>query len=141
MCLIVGTKKLVAKTDLLVYKCLDKEGRKFCTPFRYLPIKFTNGRCVIESAETALTIEKEWHEKKLVKVINIGVHAYTDKDISDDIAERFPECGTKTYYTVIPKGCPYYVGMKFDVVSTKMIVFKSKEDFDKYAEGKEIKEI
>lgn len=145
MCLKVATKKLVAKTDLLVFKCLDyKDGGNYCTPFQYLPIKFGEDRkCVIKSGDNALTIEKEWDDnvRGIIDVINIGVHAYTKKEEAEYTASQFPLCGTKTFYAVIPKGCPYYIGLNFDVVTTELIVFRSKRIFDKYEKEHEIKEI
>jgi len=143
MCLIVGTKKLVAKTDLLVYKCLDHYGSSYCTPFQYLPIVFNKGVKTIDGGEYALTIEKDYHSRYggQIRVINHGVHAYIRKSEAEYTASQFPNSGTEVHYAIIPKGCPYYIGMEFDVVATKMIVFRSKRIFDKYAEGKVIKEI
>ena len=145
MCLVVGTKKLVAKTDLLVFKCLDydKKSRTYCTPFQYMPVTFNKGMKVIGSDGRALTIQKEYQERYggKVKVINYGVHAYTTRNEAEWTASQFPNSGTKMHYAVIPKGCPYYIGLQFDIVTTELIVFKTKKDFDKYAEGKNIKEI
>ena len=146
MCLKVATKKLTAKTDLLVFKCLDcyKDKRTYCTPFQYLPIKFDKDRkCVIKSGDNALTIEKEWNDNVhgLIDVINIGVHAYTTKEASERTARQSPYCGTKTFYAVIPKGCPYYIGLDFEVVTTELIVFRSKKRFDEYTKEHEIKEL
>lgn len=146
MCLKVATKKLTAKTDLLVFKCLDynKRKRTYCTPFRYLPIKFDKDRkCVIKSGDNALAIEKEWNNgngvHRMIDVINIGVHAYTTKEQAEWVASKFWE--TKYYYAVIPKGCHYYIGFDFEVVTTELIVFKFKKDFYEYAKEHEIKEI
>ena len=40
MCLRIKSDKLVAETDLLVYKCLDKRYQRYITPFQYLQIDF-----------------------------------------------------------------------------------------------------
>lgn len=143
MCLVVGTKKLVAKTDLLVYKCLDYHRGSYCTPYRYLPIVFDKGVKTIDGGEQALTIEKVWSARcgNWVRGISHGVHAYYKKTEAQLTAKMFPTCGTKVFYAVIPKGCAYYIGMDFDVVATKMIVFRSKKSFDEYAKEHEIKEI
>ena len=44
-----NVKCLVAKEDILVYKCLDCEDGVYCTPFRYMPIVFTKGKYVYNS--------------------------------------------------------------------------------------------
>ena len=141
MCLKVATKKLTAKTDLLVYKCLDTEGGSYCTPFRYHPIFFDRGVCHLEGGDNALAIEKEWIGYKWIKVINFGVHAYYKKREADYTASQFPGCGTKTFYAIIPKGSKYYLGLDFDVVSTEMIIFRSQRSYGKYAKEHEISEL
>ena len=145
MCLKLASKKLVAETDLLVYKCIDydKDTDTYCTPFQYLPIVFKDGVTVIEGGNMALTIEKVKNAatNKYVDGINYGVHAYTTKKEAVDTASLFPASGTEVYYAIIPKDCPYYIGLNFDIVTTKLIVFRTKRNFDKYAKGKEIKEI
>ena len=145
MCLKLASKKLVAETDLLVYKCIDydKDTDTYCTPFQYLPIVFKDGVTVIEGGDNALAIERVWSNQlnKMTTVINFGVHAYTTKKEAVDTANLFPASGTEVYYAIIPKGCPYYLGLNFDIVTTKLIVFRTKMNFNKYAKGKEIKEI
>ena len=144
MCLKVASRKLKAETDILVFKCLDYQNGKYCTPFQYVPIDFNKGIEVIEGGNKSLTIEKEWDFiiKKNIRVINHGVHAYTTKAEALDTARHFHKTsGTEMHYAVIPKGTAYYVGLNFEVVAEKMIVFRSKRNYDKYAEGKEIKEI
>lgn len=48
-------------------------------------------------------------------------------------------CGIKTYYAVIPKGATYYIGNNFDVATDKLIVFLTKEDFEKSEYAKDYK--
>ena len=143
MCLIVSTKKFVAETDLVVYKCLDKKGGKFCTPFYYLPVRFHNGMCIINSGLGELFIGQEYSTcaQKIVDVIREGVHAYTKKEAADYTSIQFPDSGTETHYAIIPKGCPYYIGINSDVVSTKMIVFHDKKAYDNYANEHDVKKI
>lgn len=141
MCLKVATKKLTAKTDLLVFKCLDVDGSRYCTPFRYYPIFFDGGVCRLNNVDKTLTLEKELCDGTLINVINFGVHAFYKKREADWTASQFPSCGTKTFYAVIPKGCKYYLGINFDIVSTEMIIFRSKRAYDKYAKEHEVKEI
>lgn len=140
MCLRIETRKLVAKTDLLVYKCLDSHHTgEFCTPFQYIPVVFENGMAVIDGGKRALLVEWEhYSDRRAVRVVNYGVHAYTKKIAAEATASYFRDCGTKAYYAVIPKGCKYYLGTDSDIVSTKMIVFKSKRDYDNYAKEKDI---
>ena len=143
MCLIVATKKFVAKTDLVVYKCLDNNDRKFFTPFYFFPVKFHNGIFIIDCGLGELIIKQEYKSyiRKRIDVIHEGVHAYTKKEAADFTSSQFPSCGTETHYAIIPKGCPYYIGINFDVVSTKMIVFSDKKAYDNYANEHDVKEI
>lgn len=141
MCLKVATKKLVAETDLLVFKCLDYDGYgNYCTPFQYYPVKFDGGQCTIKGGDNALTTDNGWDPQiGHYKIIRYGVHAFVSREKAVDVARNFVE--TKTHYAVIPKGNFYYRGIDFDIVTTDMIVFRSKRAFEKYTKEHEVKKV
>jgi len=134
MCLRRTTVKIVAETDLLVYKCLDKRKYGYITPFQYLRIDFDeDDTCLIKGGDGALQIEDVWY-------INKGVHAYVNKKRADRTSEQFKkDSGTQTHFAVIKKGSPYYIGDSEDVVTTELIVFRTKKAYKKYAEMHEVK--
>lgn len=132
MCLVVNSKKLVAKTDLVVYKILKKYNN-FLTLFRDFPIKFINGETYLVMADKELYGLKPFYNE-----IHEGIHAYYDKKKADLISTGFQR--TK-HYAIIPKGCEYYLGTKGDIVSTEMIIFETKKDYLKYKQMHKVKPV
>lgn len=138
MCLIVekGTNKRKAKADILVYKCLDECIERYCTPFRYFPVYFEKGKCVLNV--------KHFTYRKYRKVINSnyivnefrvegGIHSFRNEWGALKLVKDFHEKdGTNKHYAIIPKGANYYIGDKGDVVSTELIVFETKKDYKEY---------
>lgn len=124
MCLIINSKRLKAETDILCYKCLDKkEDGEYCTPFEYFPIEFVDGICKMES--------ELYHHSEFV---DVGIHSYTLIDKAKEVRAEFHNiAGTDIYLAIIPKGADYYIGKNVDIVSDKLIIFETDEDFKKYA--------
>ena len=104
MCLCVnkdihkGLKPLIAKTDLLVYKCLDhnkydvtkgKRVKNICTPFQYMPINFTEGKC---------TLGSELDERHLY--IDRGIHSFFEEGEANRIVETFVEEGERKHWSI-----------------------------------------
>ena len=136
MCLIKVGKKQVAETDILVYKCLDEKLiRVYCTPFQYFPVEFIDGMACLSIKENLF--------KTRGKRIECGIHGYYDRSNADATSLEFEDCGTKTHYAIIHKGTPYCLGIEGEIVTTKMTIFETEEDYEKYKSNSdvEIKEI
>lgn len=137
MCLIKVGKKQVAETDILVYKCLDYDTfiEKYVTSFQYFPVEFIDGISCLSIKRTCFNTRG--------KYINYGIHGYYKKSSADKTSLEFEDCGTKTHYAIIHKGTPYCLGMEGDIVTTKMTIFETEEDYEKYKSNSdvEIKEI
>lgn len=123
MCLTINSTRLKAETDILCYKCLDKnEDGEYCTPFTYFPIEFVGGICEMKS--------RLYRDKKCV---NVGIHSYALIDKAEELKEDFyDKDGTDIYDAIIPKGAYYYIGKEDDIASNKLIIFETSEDFEKY---------
>lgn len=138
MCLIVKSPKMIAETDLVVYKCLE-HSPKIRTPFQRFPIKFVNGKTylVMNNKEYGLKISYEVP----CGLIFEGVHAYYNKEEADLMSIKFQLSKMRTHYGIIPKGCEYYLGCKNQIVSTEMIIFETDKDYLKYEESHEVKSV
>lgn len=140
MCLTIlkNTNKFVAESNILVYKCLDCEDDKYCTPFQYVPIYFNNGKTELEVKN--FTYSHHIDILHISNTVNQGIHAYYVYNETKEVCKAFGYCcGTKTHYAIIPKGAKYYVGNKGDVVSTKLIIFETEEDYKNYVENNDEK--
>ena len=134
MCLVVekGTNKRKAKTDILVYKCLDYFCDNYCTPFYYFPVYFEEGKCVLKV--------KHFSYNYVEKVISVeeGIHSFYLEWCAQNVVTTFhEEDGTEKHYAIIPKGANYYIGNDGDVVSTELIVFETEKDYKKYVKNSE----
>lgn len=117
----------IAQNNIVVYKALDTKTyngvKNICTPYRYLPIVFFDGKCVMN--ESNMDIYGEF--------INKGIHAYTTEERCKITCNMFhDETGTKKFWAVIPKGSRFFVGNGDDIVSDNLIIFKTREEFRKY---------
>ena len=120
-------KCLVAKEDILVYKCLDCENGKYYTPFQYMPITFTKGKCVYKKANMPKS-KCYWND-----TIGVGIHAYSTKNAAIALSKSlYGRNGTSMHYAVIPKGSNFYVGVYDNIVSNNLIVYRDKRCFDRY---------
>ena len=126
-----NVKCLVAKEDILVYKCLDCEDGVYCTPFRYMPIVFIRGKYVYNKVNMDESVA---HRKKDEGAyVYSGIHAYIAKDKAIKVAKEFNNTnGTSMHYAVIPKGSNFYVGQSDDIASNNLIVYREKRCFDRH---------
>ena len=122
-----NVKCLVAKEDILVYKCLDCEDGVYCTPFRYMPIVFTKGKYAYNKVNMPKS-KCEWND-----TIGVGIHAYSTKNAAIALSKSFYwGNGTSMHYAVIPKGSNFYIGNNGDIVSNNLIVYREKRCFDRH---------
>lgn len=129
MCLRIISKKLVAENAIMVYKCLDynKECKTYETPFRYFPVRFdVNGVTRLFADKKRFKPKKEGN----IKQINVGIHAFTNKENADITSSQFGE--TETHYAVIPKGATYYLGANYEIASDELIIFKRRKDYSEF---------
>ena len=134
MCLIKSTihikdysKPFVAEKDIIVYKALDHRdsstGKKTLrTPYQYCPISFTDGKCVMDG-DLECTYDKN---------VSIGFHTFTSEGLISLVCEMFTATKMTKHWAIIPKGSKYFIGIEDEIVSNKLIIFKTREDFRKY---------
>lgn len=124
-------KPIVIDVDILVWKCLDVFNG-YSTPFMKKKIKFVNniatqhyGRFTWGSCDKTM--------------IAHGIHSYWSECESNNTADSFSKrWNTKNFCAVIPKGSKIFVGRCGDIVSDKLFIFKTDEDFDMYKKEHEV---
>lgn len=121
------SKPLVADEDIVVYKALDHRniftGEKVIrTPYQFYPISFKDGKCVMDG----------YLECNRFKSVSYGFHSYVDEEKADMSCKCFPETEMTKHWAIIPKGGRYFLGNDGDVVSDKLIIFETKENFMEY---------
>ena len=134
MCLIIekGTDKKKAESNILVYKCLDSYCANYYTPYQNFPVYFEDGKCVMNTPH--FSYERNGRHT----IVKEGIHSYYKRFKAEYTEFSFNHYfGTKMYYAIIPKGTNYYIGNSGNVVSTELIIFKTKEDYKKYVEKSE----
>ena len=120
-------KCLVAKEDILVYKCVDCKNGKYYTPFQYMPITFTKGKYVYKKANMPKS-KCYWND-----TIGVGIHAYRTKTAAIALSKSlYRGNGTSMHYAVIPKGSNFYIGNKNSIASNNLIVYREKRCFDRH---------
>ena len=119
-------KPFIAKNNIIVYKALDTKddgNMHICTPYMNFPIIFDNGKCVMK--EPRMDIYGD--------LVENGIHSYTTEQRCKETCDDFFQCtGTRRFWAVIPKGSEFFVGIDDDIVSNKLIIFKTREEFRKY---------
>jgi len=93
--------KQVATEDIVCYKHIMKQGRKYATSYQETPIIF---RKIITSN---IIVENEYGETNKRTWINIGLHSYICQKAAESQALSLDEVLVKC---VIPKGSEYYKG-------------------------------
>lgn len=121
-------KSFTARTDLEVIKVLNEYSYGFYTPYMNKQISFKDGKSLMKAGGNGAHLTK----RKSYSV-NQGIHSYYDYNKSGD-KSYFEYYNCKKHKSVIPKGTNYFVGIDGDVVSEKLLVFKTDEDFFKYCE-------
>lgn len=127
MCLIPIDEIRIAETDIICYKFIFQDesvlwrstvqGKRF--PY--------NKPLVAEKDEDFHLTLLESNFLKLREITN-GFHSYITKITFVPIL-----LGMSLKSCVIPKGSEYCLGTRNDIVSSHIIVFKTEEDYDKYA--------
>ena len=130
MCLY--TKQLepkIAEEDIEVSKILKKQNGRWVTPYRNYPVKFNE----VMEAESIYT--KEYllnpYNYKIVYEYREITEGFFHSNNTDEVIKEFqiahsrekkkcPE--VKVFKAIIPKGSEYYVGVRTDICSTKLII-------------------
>lgn len=131
MCLIVkeGCKIEIAEKDITTYKYINSYkdywyGIFYSYP-RFLYNEIQKAKCLNLYESLDINLEHLQGEKCGDEIIiNEGFHSHVNRcTINTD---------TKQNICIIPKGSEYCLGDDNDIVSNQIIVFKTKEDYDKY---------
>ena len=128
MCLFTDQLKAkVATTDILVYKVVKKVfGNTYETPFMGYRFFFKDGKM----AEIRGALPKTCQG-----VVAEGVHAYTKKYVAEYKSKCCGDIGD-VLWAIIPEGSLYYDGIYSDIVSEKLIIFKTYGEYKAYEEDK-----
>jgi len=110
----------VAKEDLVVTKILRTYKRGYETPYKHKKISFIFGKY-------------RYRKVKLRPEVVSYIYVPDAYDVYEGIHSC--ECGPLyvlgegecMFKAVIPKGTPFYIGTKNDVVSSKLIIYKDAE--------------
>ena len=140
MCLIISkfshffhTGPKIAKRDIKVYKglipfCYVKNSvsvNNFLTPFQKKLVVSQHNQIIMES-ELDSPRYGSWNGKA-VEMINKGIHAYRRKnDTLLNAYNAYNAYNIHLFKAIIPKGSSYYIGMKGEIVSNKLIVYTDK---------------
>lgn len=143
MCLTIKTtfhkegKPIVAERSILVYKMLERYmgkgyNNKYHTPFVGKTINFCDEGDNMYFYKTT-RLQKDLSAYDSNKYISKGIHSFFDKKTAIDEADAYDErvYRMSIHYAVIPKGSKFYIGDDGDIVSTNLVVFKRKKDYDK----------
>lgn len=139
MCLVINSRyhckntdgqyePLIAKEDIPVYKLLEKIHDQYITPFLCKPIVFVNGIAVQETSK--FTYGNDTYLGRTIHTIRVGIHSTT---ISFTFGFKL------ACKAIIPKGTEYYVGIYNEMVSKKLIIFETEEDYQKYIKNNPFK--
>lgn len=139
MCLIVkeSCKIEIAEKDITTYKCIYGGKDSWCGIFysysRFLYNEIQKAKVSLEIESLLVdNIDELYIDLKHLQIedgniINEGFHSHVNSCKSTDF---------KTAICIIPKGSEYCFGEYNDIVSNQIIVFKTKEDYDKYIASK-----
>ena len=123
MCLIVkeGCKIEIAEKDITTYKYIDSYKDYWCGIYYSVPRFLYNEiqRAQYLDSETWLSSDL----KHLVSYLDNIYEGFHSQVINTNAIQKI---------CVIPKGSEYCLGNDNDIVSNQIIVFKTKEDYDKY---------
>ena len=128
---------LVAKQSILVYKMLEIKNKHYRTPYMGKAVNFDDeyGMFFYKTTRFDRAYLPNHNCKYLVAR---GIHSYFDFDIANcakDYHTNFDlNITTNIHYAIIPKGIKFYIGSKYDIASSNLVVF---EDGTKYNENKE----
>jgi len=120
-------KPVTFDKDMLVYKSLLHvgDGGVYITPIRHRLIDFAYGTATQEAEDFGY--QQDYYS--YTDVIEEGIHS-SERKFNDDISIK--------HYAVIPAGTEFYFGLSQDFVSKELIIFETKEDYDKYEKTHEV---
>lgn len=119
MCLRINSRihpnlqPLVAKKDMVVFKVLEHKKHEWKTPYRNKRVFFFFGKI------------------KLHAKLNVVYDTYVDEGIhsclyASTATSVLSDCDNGNVFTaIIPKGAEYFIGTWGDVVSNKLIIYKT----------------
>lgn len=123
-------KPLVAQEDILVYKWVECDNfnfNHFYTPYQQKVVEFDEkGVAILDSGVKS---------KKVPFTIFIAPNGrfYVSKGIHSFNSQRKAvHINVFTMNSIIPKGTKFYIGGSGDIVSQKLIIFKTKTDYWEY---------
>ena len=114
-------KPFIADKNIVVYKELEKNSDGYITPYRNFPVEFNiMGIAKLKSdvEDDVFPFKGNWYSLIEFSVDN-GIHSYRQ--------QLYPS--NNFHYAIIPKGAKYLVGCFGDIVSEKLIIFKTKKSF------------
>ena len=127
MCLCTKEKDpKIAEGDILTYKIIASKKNVYYTPYRDYIIQF--------NIRLEDIIEEDIKYLFNVYMIESGYfHSYTDLESAKKeflkLKKKMPKnIELKIYDSIIPKGTPYYIGMRSDICS-KSIIIKEDDQF------------
>lgn len=142
-------KPFVCDKDILVFKSLNVAtytveykgacnstlnwssypSHHYVTPAFAKVVKFENSRAKLETDKFG----EEWSSDTGYAKINEGIHT------AETYGGAKQYGGSMVFFSVIPAGEEFYIGTQNDVVSKKIIIFETEDEFMKYREerGKE----
>lgn len=144
MCLFVkyGCKIEVAQEDITCYKIVRRRPDAYCSWASVF--RWTVQPCneVVQARDDSLgwqpVVE---HLDVLSNTIHAGLHAYITMELAERAINIEEMCDNwDVYWSVIPKGAEYCLGINGDIVATQMIVFSSAEEYTKYINSQEKQE-
>lgn len=108
MCLVTSqSKPLIAKEDIVVYKCLFKQETTLLSPYMEFEYKL---RTLYEVSLGVIICND-------TTVVREGFHAYYTKK------HALHKWTNEVYKCIVPKGSKYYLSKKFgEIVSDKLII-------------------
>ena len=119
MCLRIDLKRhpnlqpLIAKDDIVVSKVLEHGRRGWTTPYQHKRVFFIFGEAKLRSKLKVRNNE----------YVDEGIHSCSDTSTAVSILS---DCDNGNVLTaIIPKGAKYFIGKWGDVVSNKLIIYKS----------------
>lgn len=122
-------KPKTAKKDIHVYKVLYDLDNEYYTPFRRALVEFHSNIAISTASRLTILRRSLNIEFSSVDIVTEGIHAYRTILRAKSISNCM---GGYIYHAIIPKGTKYYVGIDKNIVSEKLIIFKTKEAFKKY---------
>lgn len=121
-------KSLKAEQNILVYKVLERGfDEKYYTPYQGMPINFNPNDGMFFYKNTRLL------RGDIAGSIANGIHSFFNDAKADALANKFYK--ESMHYAIIPKGSRFFIGENGDIVSTNLVVFKTKKD---YLKGKKL---